>query len=116
MKKQNIYTLLLGILTVILILLTSLNSNSSPIDPTAKEDRMTSLSDEALLILEKKCNTCHRKQNPFMVFNKKNMNRRVDKIYIAVFISKRMPKNNETPLSELEYNTLKRWAETLNSK
>jgi hypothetical protein len=39
------------------------------------------LKAEAFAILNAKCNTCHRKQNPFRVFTLKNMNRHAARIY-----------------------------------
>jgi uncharacterized membrane protein len=65
-------------------------------------------------ILEKKCNVCHRKKNPFMVFKPKNMERRAEKIHQAVFVTKRMPKPKGTPLTQEEYQTLKTWLQAQN--
>jgi uncharacterized membrane protein len=67
------------------------------------------LNKEALDILEVKCNACHRRQNPFMVFNLKNMEKRAPKIYKMVFIDRRMPKGDEFRLSNEEYNKLEKW-------
>lgn len=41
--------------------------------------------EEAFLILEKKCNACHRKENKGRIFTRKNMNRYSKKIYRQVF-------------------------------
>lgn len=68
---------------------------------------------QVLEILQTKCNTCHRKKNPFMVFNEKNMDRRALKIEKQVFDLKRMPRKDGTPLTFQEYATLKSWIETL---
>lgn len=60
-------------------------------------------------ILETKCNVCHRKQNPFMIFKEKNMIKRAPKIYRMVFIERRMPKGNEFILTSEEYAILEKW-------
>lgn len=70
----------------------------------------------AFRVLEKKCNVCHRKKNPFMVFKPKNMERRARKIYRAVFIQQRMPKGDAPGLTVEEYRTLKTWLKAENSK
>ena len=70
------------------------------------------LREDAFEILEKKCNVCHRKQNPFMVFKEKNMTKRAKKIYRMVFVEKRMPKGNDIRLNKAEYATLKKWLAT----
>ena len=72
------------------------------------------LKEQALEILVNKCNTCHRKQNPFMIFKMKNIENRAKKIYNMVFITKRMPKGDEVKLSREEYATLKSWLSTQN--
>lgn len=71
------------------------------------------LKKEALQILELKCNVCHRKQNPFMVFKEKNMEKRAPKINQMVFIERRMPKGDEIKLSKEEYTQLKNWLASL---
>jgi len=81
---------------------------SSEIEPQSKD-----LQKQAFSILENKCNTCHRKKNPFMIFSKKNMTKRSDKINKQVFELKRMPKKEGVPLTEYEYNILKKWIESL---
>ena len=53
------------------------------------------LRKEAFEILDSKCNVCHRKQNPFMVFKEKNMSKRAKKIYQVVFVERRMPMGND---------------------
>jgi uncharacterized membrane protein len=58
-------------------------------------------------ILQVKCNSCHRKQNPFMIFSEKNMDKRAEKIYQQVIVQKRMPK--EGKLTNEEYNLIKEW-------
>ena len=70
------------------------------------------LKEAAFQILDTKCNVCHRKKNPFMVFTPKNMEKRISKIHKQVFVYKRMPKGNEIKLSSEEYETLKNWLES----
>lgn len=77
--------------------------------PLGKEE----LKKEALKILELKCNVCHKKQNPFMVFKEKNMEKRAPKINQMVFIERRMPKGDEIKLSKEEYTQLKNWLASL---
>ena len=67
---------------------------------------------EAFAILNAKCNSCHKRQNPFMVFSLKNMEKRAAKINQQVFVKRRMPKGNQTRLTSAEYETLKKWLST----
>jgi len=111
MKARFITTVLLGMLTAGLILFSPFNSHPAPPD---QNHRQPSVSDEVLKkevfkILDMKCNVCHRKQNPFMVFKEKNISKRAKKIYQMVFIERRMPKGNEIQLTIEEYNKLKKW-------
>lgn len=73
------------------------------------------LKARAFEILDTKCNVCHRKKNPFMVFSLRNMEKRATKIKTQVFIKKRMPKGTEIKLSQAETDTLKKWINTLSS-
>lgn len=63
----------------------------------------------ALEILNSKCNVCHRKRNPFMVFKESNMSKRAKKIYRAVFVEQRMPKGSRIKLTKKEYLSLEEW-------
>ncbi|MCZ4410304.1 hypothetical protein O3Q51_15925 [Cryomorphaceae bacterium 1068] len=74
------------------------------------------LKNRAYNILDSKCNVCHRKQNPFMVFNLKNMDKRAKKINKNVFELQRMPKGDEIKLTAEERETLKNWIQSLNLK
>ncbi len=107
MKKLNTRILLAGIIVAALIVLTafrgSIRANTSGISPN------DSLKKEVFIILDTKCNSCHLKQNPFMVFREKTLDRRASKIYKAVFIDRRMPKGKETKLSLEEYTKLESW-------
>ncbi|QSE98796.1 hypothetical protein [Fulvivirga lutea] len=107
--RQPLKTILIGIITVIIILLTHMIKAEAP----AKHQPFainTTLSAEVMSLLEAKCNSCHRKKNPFMVFTKKNMNKRAGKIYKQVFVKKRMPKGSKLSYSESEL--LKAWLES----
>jgi len=75
----------------------------------SENDELKALAFE---VLNTKCNVCHRKQNPFMVFNERNMVKRANKIYQQVYLEKRMPKGNETKLNPQESITLKKWLKT----
>jgi len=70
------------------------------------------LKKQAFEILDLKCNACHRKQNPFMVFKEKNMSKRAKNIYQMVYVQRRMPKGNEIRLSNEEYSQLEKWLKT----
>ncbi|MEL6652313.1 MAG: hypothetical protein AAFQ87_16040 [Bacteroidota bacterium] len=67
------------------------------------------LKDEVLSILDTKCNVCHRRQNPFMVFKQNNIEKRANRNYRAVFVRRRMPKGNDIQLTPEEYATLEQW-------
>ena len=111
MKKISIAILWLGILTAGFILLTAFHQSSEIIqeDHSLLLDSDDVLKKEAFEILDTKCNVCHKKQNPFMVFNLKNMEKRAPRIYKMVFIERRMPKGNEIRLTNEEYSTFKKW-------
>lgn len=68
-----------------------------------------SQKNEALQILEDKCNVCHRKRNKRGVFTSSNMNHWSKDIYKQVFIKKRMPKGKKTKLTNSEYQKLLTW-------
>ena len=72
------------------------------------------IKQKAFQILKTKCNVCHRKKNPFMVFSLKNMEKRAPKIHKQVFVKRRMPKGNQIKLTNEEFATLKSWLETQN--
>ena len=80
---------------------------SETIVPTQEKSEL--LKTQAYNILRHKCNGCHKKQNPFMVFSEKNMSKRSEKIYEQVFVKQRMPKGNEVKLTNEEYSLLKNW-------
>ncbi|MEQ9300084.1 MAG: hypothetical protein RIF33_16040 [Cyclobacteriaceae bacterium] len=116
MKNNNTITIWLGILAAGTILLCGTSSTiasfkqETPLTPEAIEVLKT----EALEILDTKCNVCHRKQNPLMIFKEKNMAKRAAKIYKMVFVERRMPKIDGTPLTFEEYATLEKWLFTQN--
>uniref|UniRef100_UPI0040496007 hypothetical protein n=1 Tax=Fulvivirga sp. TaxID=1931237 RepID=UPI0040496007 len=74
-----------------------------------------SLKEEALKVLQTKCNVCHQKRNPRKVFTQSNMADYAAKIYEQVFVKNRMPKGNKVQLTESEVSTLKKWITTTNS-
>lgn len=109
MQKQLLITLWLGIMTVCFISLSSfkvLHSNPTSLNLLTFDGK---LKEVAFQILDTKCNACHRKQNPFMVFSEKNMVKRAPKIYKMVFVERRMPKGDEIKLTSEEYTTLEKW-------
>ena len=106
MKKQQLRTIVIGLLTALIIILSEMLKAESlkhiEINPIN-----TVPTEQVVNLLEAKCNFCHRKQNPFMVFTKRNANKRANKIYEQVFVKKRMPKGGK--LSESESELLKNW-------
>jgi len=96
----------LGLLMLCGLLLS--NVTKEPPEPSSNDP----VQEAAFRILEAKCNSCHRKRNPFMVFRAKKMDRRADRIYQAVFVQKRMPKAGGDPLTKAEADTLRQWLET----
>ncbi len=117
MKKQSAKILLLAALEATFILLIAFTSNSKEHSENylIANNVNETLKQEAFEILQIKCNSCHRSQNPFMVFSLKNMERRAPKIHKQVFITKRMPKGDRVKLSTKEYTLLKEWINQLNS-
>ena len=117
MKKQSAKILLLAALEATFILLIAFTSNSEEHSENylIANNVNETLKQETFNILEAKGNNCHRKQNPFMVFSLKNMERRSPKIHKQVFVTKRMPKGNQVKLSSNEYTILKEWLNQLNS-
>jgi len=65
--------------------------------------------ERALVVLQTKCNTCHKTENPSKYFTHDNMNGFAKKINRQVFIWKRMPKGKENYLTEKEKEDLKNW-------
>lgn len=110
MKARLITISWLGVITAALILISALNTKTaihkSHQELSVNDDK---LKKEAFKILDTKCNVCHRKQNPFMVFKEKNISKRAKKIYQMVFIERKMPKGNEIRLTNEEYIALEKW-------
>jgi len=67
------------------------------------------LKDSAYVVLNEKCNVCHRIEKPETVFDRTNMDRWSRKINRQVFIFKIMPKGEEVTLTEKEKVVLKEW-------
>ena len=113
MKKPFTYTLSLGLLTACLVLLSSFRTPDTEVSITLLPSG-DALKKEAFTILNTKCNVCHRKKNPFMVFNEKNMSKRAKKIYQMVYVQRKMPKGTDIKLTNEEYFTLEKWLFTQN--
>lgn len=64
---------------------------------------------QALDILQQRCNTCHRNDNPRKVFTGANMEKNAGDIYRQVFLYRRMPKNAPASLTAAEKAILERW-------
>jgi len=64
---------------------------------------------EAVIVLDRKCNVCHSIENPSRVFTFRNMNDLARNINRQVFVWKRMPKGSKNWLTTTEKEKLKRW-------
>jgi uncharacterized membrane protein len=115
MKKQSIRLILVGVLEAAIILIGAYyqRAETSP-NPISSEANGNNLKREALEILETKCNVCHKKQNPLIIFKEKNMSKRAKKIYQMVFVERKMPKGNEIRLTDEEIDKLENWLFTQN--
>ena len=113
MKKHLTLTLIIGVMAASLVSLSSFSvpTPTGVMSPTGSGNE---LKKKALGILDTKCNVCHRKKNPFMVFNEKNMVRRAPKIYKMVIVERKMPKGTEIRLTNEEFSQLEKWLLTQN--
>ncbi|MEO0468678.1 MAG: hypothetical protein AAF206_03585 [Bacteroidota bacterium] len=111
MNKQSIRLSLLGLLIIVFGLLSAAKPFPDPNRPINE-----TLKEAAFQVLNTKCNVCHRKKNPFMVFKLKNMEKRAERIYQAVFVSRRMPKGDDIQLTENEYTSLRQWLQAFIEK
>ncbi len=109
MKLKTILLIGIGITVAILSLADPTKGEAIPTAKTRSTLSNDSLKKAAFNILDTQCNGCHRKQNPFMIFKEKNMEKRAPKIYQMVFVERRMPKGNEIKLTNEEYATLEKW-------
>ena len=119
MKQRNSnLTKAISLAAIILLSLTVARGFSTSVKSAShivvNHEHGEDLQQKAFIILNSKCNVCHRKKNPFMVFTEKNMKARAKRIHKQVFVKKRMPKGNEIQLTKMEYQTLKNWLITLN--
>ena len=117
MKKEIIHLLFLGLLIVFANLFSAFEILKQPVTTvnlTIASDPEPGLKGVAFEVLKAKCNVCHKKQNPFKVFSLKNMDKHAPKIYKQVFVYKRMPKGNQTKLTDKEYQALKNWLKSKN--
>ena len=112
-KKRVFIYGFLAIMSAAVLMSTKACPKTTPYTTTQKLVVDESLKKQAFSILKNKCNSCHIKKNPFMVFSEKNMTKRAPKINKQVFVLQRMPKKEGTPLTANEYNTLKTWIESL---
>lgn len=69
--------------------------------------------ENALTVLENRCNVCHIKKQKELVFTRDNMVQYSFAIEQQVFIKKRMPKGRRNKLTTTEQNNLKLWLEAL---
>lgn len=110
MKTRLKATMWIGIITALFTLISTFNITKGAAQknhtPSTSNDK---LKKAALEVLDTKCNACHRKQNPFMVFKEKNISKRAKRIYKAVFIELKMPKGNKTHMTDKEYAALEKW-------
>ncbi|MEM1358592.1 MAG: hypothetical protein AAGF89_10345 [Bacteroidota bacterium] len=97
----------IGLLSLLILFLPAIADK-----PPDSSGNPSPLREAAYRVLATKCNSCHRKRNPFMVFKPKNMDRRATRIYRAVYLQKRMPKAGGAPLTQAESDTLRQWLET----
>lgn len=114
MKKQSLLPILIGLLTALLVLALVSQSVATANNIQTVYPQPDVLKRAVFEILDSKCNVCHRNQNPFMIFNEKNMTRRARKIYKMVFMERRMPKGNEIRLTNEERAKLEKWLFTQN--
>jgi len=98
---------ILSSLSLILLLLFTCNFLKTPLQASGPASTFGSdpIHSKALEVLEQRCNTCHRKQNPFRIFKEKNLEKYAPLIYQQVFELKRMPKDGST-LSQSEQEAL----------
>ena len=67
---------------------------------------------KAYLVLENKCNVCHRKRYKKQIFTLENMNASAKTIYEQVFVLRKMPKGKKNKLDQTEYQDLLNWIES----
>ena len=111
MKERRMIIMVFGILIADFVTLSAFDER--PDEMKASPSLLTipgePLQKAAFEILNQKCNGCHRRRNPWMIFNEKNMVKRAPKIYDRVFVQRTMPKGDEVRLSVEEAATLKKW-------
>ncbi len=64
---------------------------------------------KAFIILDNKCNVCHKKRNRKRIFTTNNMDSWTNDIYKQVFIKRRMPKGKKIKLTNKDYQQLLTW-------
>ncbi|MEM6630652.1 MAG: hypothetical protein AAF694_13315 [Bacteroidota bacterium] len=116
MKKVLITLFLFKVLSIHTLLFSALLEPKSPTNIYLEllDNLERDLKEQALEVLDTKCNICHRRQNPFKVFSLKNMNKHAAKIYEQVFLKQRMPKGDAIKLTEEEAQILIEWLKSQN--
>ena len=99
---------------VLIILIASLlTAIPAEVHSQTPENRTAApVRDNALKVLNEKCNICHRRQNPRKVFTDINMDELAPAIYKQVFVKKRMPRGNTINLTETDQKALMDWIRT----
>ena len=99
---------------ILIILISSLLAGTpARVHSQTRENRTEApVRDNALKVLNEKCNICHRRQNPRKVFTDTNMDELAPAIYKQVFVKKRMPRGNTIKLSETDQKALMDWITT----
>ena len=106
MKRKITALICLGILIAGFFILSGFSLKETV---SYADESYENLKQEVFEILDSKCNVCHRRKNPFMIFKLKNMEKRAEKIDKAVFKERRMPKGNDIRLTDEEYSKMKNW-------
>jgi uncharacterized membrane protein len=92
----------------------SLDGNTAVVSQqTSTNLFQTSLKEKAYIVLQNKCNDCHRKKNKSVIFTRENMVQKAPKIQKQVFVKKKMPKDDVT-LTTQERKDLELWLNSLN--
>jgi len=90
----------------------SVELNTGPLKIPGVVSPENQLKNDAFQVLDTKCNICHLRQNPFMIFKPKNMEKRANLIHEMVFVQRRMPKGDDIKLTKNEYGLLEDWLKT----
>ncbi len=105
-KGNSLLNVTAGIVTLMLFSVPS-SSMPAPVATAAQKKA-------AFVVLNTKCNICHKKQNKNKVFTTQNMSDFAAKINLQVFVKRRMPKGGKVKLTAQEYEIMKEWLLTQN--